>query len=246
MFINQSDHEKINELEKECNIEQEQEWNKQHPLWSWPTSSLSMHNNSTEYLECSRIQSHPTHPGSAISHLMPDFHQHHPFNNLGTSSPTSSIRSPDSEKEHALKIKHKINHQRKHNWNSPHPKWDSNTPHRYGQSVPPLPPSLSPPIAASHTLSQTTPKPNPTQALLQHLLLTFHHAVGLPATTPDIPSCCCAASQYFKHQLALHRSILGSTSLQYSFISSEKCISLNFWLVIYLSISSCTWYEESE
>ena len=227
MFINQSDHEKINELEKECNIEQEQQWNKQHPLWSWPTSSLSMHNNSTEYLECSRIQSHPTHPGSAISHLMPDFHQHHPFNNLGTSSPTSSIRSPDSEQEHALEIKHKINHQRKHNWNSPHPKWDSNAPHRYGQSVPPLPPSLSPPITASHMLSQ----PNPSTPA---------------APTPDIPSCCQATSHYFKHQLALHRSILGSTSLQYSFISSEKCISLNFWLVIYLSISSCTWYEESE
>ena len=109
-----------------------------------------MHNNSTEYLERSRTQSHPTRPGSAISHLTPDFHRRHPFNNSGTSSPTSSIRSPDSEKEHELEIKHEIDHQRERNWNSPHPKWDSNAPRGYGRSVPPLPPSLSPRSSTSH------------------------------------------------------------------------------------------------
>lgn len=115
-----------------------------------------MHNNSPEYHERSRTQSHPARPGSVTSHLTPDFHRHYSFNDSRASSPTSSIRSRESEKEHELEVKHEVDHQRERNWNSPHPKWDPNAPHGHGRSVSPLPSSLSPRPSISHAHSHSS------------------------------------------------------------------------------------------
>jgi hypothetical protein len=145
------DRERIHELEKERNVEREREWNKRHPATSRPASSLSMHSHSPHHPERTRTQSHPTRPDLSPDHL----HRHHSFNSGRSSSPSSSVRSHDSEKELESEFKHEIEHVRERNWNAPHPKWNPNAPHHHGRSMSPLPPSLSPRPSISHMHSHS-------------------------------------------------------------------------------------------
>ena len=102
-------------------------------------------------------RTHPTRPEYATSHPKTPNLPSQSFNTYRATSPSSSIRSRDSEKDRELEVKHEIDHVRERNWNSPHPKWTPST--RYEERpvspLSPLLPSLSPKPSFSHTRSHS-------------------------------------------------------------------------------------------
>ena len=149
------DRDRINELERERNIEREREWNKRHTKVSTsrPTSGLSYHSPAEQR---TRTHSHPTRPDSAhslLSPASPDLHRHHSFSTSRGSSPSSSLASSrDEEQELELEVKHEIDHERERNWNAPRPKWHEHPSalghsHSHSRLTSPMPPT---PSSSSH------------------------------------------------------------------------------------------------
>ncbi|KAH7926545.1 hypothetical protein BV22DRAFT_1062786 [Leucogyrophana mollusca] len=121
---------RISDLDREKNHEREREWNKRQPP-PRPTSSLSLHSPTH-----SRTHSHPPRPPSTTPYLAPthaSLSRQSSHSSLGRpGSPTSSLGSRGSMKEHKDEEVREVVHERERNWNSPQPKWNSTRHNSHG------------------------------------------------------------------------------------------------------------------
>lgn len=134
-----ADRERINELEKERNVEREREWNKRNSKLHRSTSSLSLRSPG----ERVRTHSTPTRPDSAQSllspHRAPGLHRRDSFSSRA-SSPGGSRASQSGIEDEVEQV---IVHERERNWNANRPKWSPHPPTTIARSTSPMPESPS-------------------------------------------------------------------------------------------------------
>lgn len=138
-----TDRERINELERERNIEREREWNKRHPTSSRPRSSLSLNSPTGSERVRTHSLNHIYRPNSTQPHssVLSPSHQHHRHNSFSNSSrassPAGSSRASQNGKDES---EEEEVHERERNWNAPRPKW---TQHSSASPAPRNSPSAS-------------------------------------------------------------------------------------------------------